>query len=43
MTPPLCYRVRPAALRVIVPLSSELRAGSRRQEDRAGRVAALGV
>lgn len=42
MTPPLCYRVLPAALRVIVPLSSELRAGPRRQEDPSRPVAALG-
>ncbi|WP_437288090.1 diacylglycerol/lipid kinase family protein [Sorangium sp. So ce406] len=42
MTPPLVYRTRPSALRVLVPLSSDISAGSRRQEDQPGRLAALG-
>ncbi|WP_437813347.1 diacylglycerol/lipid kinase family protein [Sorangium sp. So ce1078] len=42
MTPPLCYRTRPEALQVIVPLSSDISAGSRRQEGSTEHVAALG-
>ncbi|WP_437278925.1 diacylglycerol kinase family protein [Sorangium sp. So ce375] len=42
MATPLCYRVRPLALRVVAPLSSELNAGSRRREDPSRRIAALG-
>ncbi|XXX77079.1 diacylglycerol kinase family protein [Sorangium sp. So ce134] len=42
MTPPLCYRARPQALRVIAPLSSDVSAGSRRQEGSSDQAAALG-
>ncbi|WP_437635088.1 diacylglycerol/lipid kinase family protein [Sorangium sp. So ce854] len=42
MAPPLVYRARPSALRVVVPLSSDISAGSRRQEDQPGQFAALG-
>ncbi|WP_437609435.1 diacylglycerol kinase family protein [Sorangium sp. So ce834] len=42
MEPPLCYRTRPEALRVIVPLSSSISAGSRRREGSTAHVAALG-
>ncbi|WP_437317142.1 diacylglycerol/lipid kinase family protein [Sorangium sp. So ce385] len=42
MKPPLCYRTRPEALRVIVPLSSRISAGSRRREGSTAHVAALG-
>ncbi|WP_437927584.1 diacylglycerol kinase family protein [Sorangium sp. So ce291] len=42
MAPPLVYRTRPSALRVIVPLSSDVSAGSRRQEGQPGNLAALG-
>ncbi|WP_437577439.1 diacylglycerol/lipid kinase family protein [Sorangium sp. So ce887] len=42
MTPPLCYRTRPEALSVIVPLSSDVSAGSRRQGGSSDHVAALG-
>lgn len=41
LSPPLCYRTRPAALRVLVPPSSRLGAGAGRREDLPARRAAL--
>ncbi|AUX49137.1 hypothetical protein SOCE26_106820 [Sorangium cellulosum] len=42
LSPPLRYRTRPSALRVIVPPSSDIRAGSVRREDPPDQRAALG-